>query len=167
MPDRGSSRRDLSTMQPFRELDSMRQRFQDEIARPFLRSIWDRIPEEIKEWGPTMDIYEKGDNYIVKVELPGVKQEDVDVSVTEDSLTIKGEKRSETGIKNEDYFKTEMTYGNFYRSITLPSTIDTQNIDAVYEDGVLRITLPMAKGAKRKKVSVKVKKSSSGSSSSS
>ena len=141
-----------------RDLDDLRRRFEDDIARPIVRSIWERLPEEIKEWAPAVDVFEKGDNLVVKIEIPGIKQEDVDVSVADDTLILKGEKRAEPGIKDQDYHRTELNYGTFYRSIALPASVDAQNVDAVYEDGVLRITMSLARGAKPKKVAVKIKK---------
>ena len=76
---------------PPRELEELRRRFEDEIARPFIRAIWEHIPEEVKGWAPSIDVFEKGDNFVVKVELPGMKQEDIDVSVSDDTVTVKGE----------------------------------------------------------------------------
>lgn len=141
-----------------RELDDIRRRFEDEVARPVIRSIWERLPDEMKEWAPSVDVFERGDSFVVKVEIPGVKQEDVDLSVAEDTLLIKGERKAEIGVKEADYHRSELSYGGFYRSVSLPAPVDSQNIDAVYEDGILRITLPIARGAKPKKVAIKVKK---------
>jgi HSP20 family protein len=123
-----------------------------------MRAVWERIPEEVKGWSPSIDVFEKGDNFEVKVELAGMKQEDVDVSVSNDTLTIKGERMPESSIKDEDYYRSEIACGSFYRSIALPSSVDTKNIEAVYEDGILRVTLQRAAGAKPKKVNVQVKK---------
>ena len=145
-------------LRPPRELEEMRRRFEDDIARPFIRAIWEHIPEEVKGWAPSIDVFEKGDNFVAKVELPGMKQEDVDVSVSDDTVTIKGERKPESGIKDEDYDRSEIAYGSFYRSVVLPSSVDTKNIEAVYEDGVLRVTLQRASGAKPKRVTVQVKK---------
>lgn len=156
--ERQAHRREHTPLRPLRELDEMRRRLEDDIARPFLRSIWDRIPEEVKRWAPSIDIWEKGDDFVVKVELPGMKYEDIDVSVLEETLVIKGEKKPERGIKDEDYHRSEIAYGSFYRSILVPSSIDTKDIEAVYEDGVLRVTLKRASGAKPQKIEVKVKK---------
>jgi HSP20 family protein len=136
----------------------MRRRFEDDIVRPFMHAVWERIPEEVKGWAPSIDIFEKGDNVVVKAELPGMKQEDIDVSISDDTLPIKGERKPESGTKDEDYYRSEIDYGSFYRSVALPSSVDTKNIEAVYEDGVLRVTLQRASGAKPKKVSVMIKK---------
>lgn len=141
-----------------RDLEEMRRRVNEEFVRPVMHAVWERMPEEAKAWSPALDVFEKADSIVIKFDLPGLKQEDVDVSVTEDTLTIKGERKAEPGIKEEDYKRREISYGGFYRSVTLPSSVETQNIDAVYEDGVLRITLQRAAGAKPRKVKIQVKK---------
>jgi HSP20 family protein len=143
---------------PSRELEEMGRRFEDDFIRPIVRAVWDRIPREVKEWTPSIDIFEKNDNFEVKVELPDVKQEDIDLSLSEDTLTIRGERRPESSIKDEDYYHSEIVYGSFYRSIGLPSSIDTKNVEAAYEDGILRITLHRAPEAKPKKVNIRVNK---------
>ena len=150
--------RDPSPFRPLRDLEEMRRRFDEDVVQPVMHAVWQRIPEEAKSWSPAVDIFEKGDNLMIRVELPGIKLEDIDVSVTEDTLTIKGDRNPESGIKEENYFRSEVAYGSFYRSISLPFSVDTKSIDALYEDGILRITLQRAAGTKPKKVSVQVKK---------
>jgi HSP20 family protein len=143
---------------PSRELEEMGRRFEDDFIRPMVRAVWDRIPREVKGWAPSIDVFEKNDNFEVKVELPDVKQEDIDLSLSEDTLTIKGERRPESGVKDEEYYRSEIVYGSFYRSITLPSSVDTRNVQAVYEDGILRITLQRVPEAKPRKVNIRVNK---------
>ena len=153
--------RPLMRSAPFRpspELDDLRRKFEEDIVRPVTRAIYGHIPEEQKGWAPSIDVFERGNDFEVKVELPGMKQEDIDVSVSDDTLTIKGERKQESNIKDEDYYRSEIAYGSFYRSVVLPSNVDTKNMEAVYEGGVLRVTLRRASGARPKKVSVQVKK---------
>ena len=107
---------------------------------------------------PHIDVFEKGDNLIIKAELPGMKEEDIDVSVVGDMLTIRGEKKAESEIKDEDYYRCERTYGSFYRSVSLPSGVDSSKIEANYEDGVLEVTLPKSPEVKPKKIAVSAKK---------
>ena len=147
-----------SPFRPIPELDDMRRKFEEEIVKPVMRSVYGHIPEEMKGWAPAVDVIEKGDNLVVKVELPGMKQEDIDVSVSDDTLTVKGERKPESGVKDEDYARSEITHGSFYRSVALPSGVETRNIEAVYEDGILRVTLQRVSEAKPKKVTVQVKK---------
>lgn len=145
---------------PFRaltEIEQMRRRFDEEFTRPFMRAVWERVPEELKEWAPALDVYDRDDDFVVEMEIAGVKMEDIDVSVSENALTIKGNRKPETGIKNEDYQRAEIMRGGFHRSIMLPASVDSKNSEAVYENGILRITLHRAGEAKPKKVSIRVK----------
>lgn len=109
-------------------------------------------------WMPAIDVFEKDDKFVVKAELPGMKKEDIDVSVVGDMLNIKGEKKTETELKEENYYRSERSYGSFFRSIPLPSTVDADKIEANYEDGVLEVTLPKVAKVKPKKVKVSAKK---------
>jgi HSP20 family protein len=143
---------------PIRELEEMRRKVDEDIVRPIMHAVWERIPEEAKTWSPSIESFEKGDSLVVKAELPGMKQEDIDVSATEDKLTIKGERRREAGVKEAEYHESEVSYGAFYRTLELPFNVDTKNIEAVYEDGILRITLQRVAGSKPKKVTIQVKK---------
>jgi HSP20 family protein len=156
--DRWRSRQGSGPLRPFGELEEIRRRLEEDVVRPVMRAVWERIPEEVKGWSPSIDVFEKGDDFEVMVELAGMKQEDVDVSVSDDSLTIRGEREPGSSIKDEDYYRSEIAYGSFYRSIALPSSVDTKSIEAVYEDGILRVTFKRAAGAKPKKVNVQVRK---------
>jgi len=144
--------------QPLRELEEMERRFEDIFGRTSPLSAWRRLPVREVGWVPAIDIFEKEDKFVVKAELPGMKEEDVDVSVVGDTLTIKGEKKSESEVKEEDYYCCERSYGSFFRSIALPSNVDTKKIEASYEDGVLEVSLPKAPEVKPKKISVSAKK---------
>ncbi|MDO8578993.1 MAG: Hsp20/alpha crystallin family protein [Dehalococcoidales bacterium] len=109
-------------------------------------------------WTPALDIFEKDDRFVVKAELPGMKEDDIDVSVVGDTLTIKGEKKTEEEIDEEDYYHMERTYGSFLRSISLPSNVNADKIEAKYEDGVLEVSLPKIAEVKPKRVKVATKK---------
>jgi HSP20 family protein len=148
----------LGQFRPSRELEEMGRQFEDDFIRPIVRAVWDRIPREVKEWSPSIDIFERNDHFEVKVELPDVKQEDIDLSLSDDTLTIRGARKPESNIKDEDYHYSEIVYGSFYRSVGLPSTVDTKNVEAAYENGILRITLHRAPEAKPKKVDIRVNK---------
>jgi len=142
---------------PFAGLDEMNRRCEEAFGHPFLPSLWwRRVPTEA-EWMPPIEMFEKEDKFIVKAELPGMKKEEIDISVVGDTLTIKGERRAETETKEEDYYCCERSYGSFVRSITLPTAVDTKKVAATYEDGVLEISLPKAAEAKPKKVEITVK----------
>jgi HSP20 family protein len=107
-------------------------------------------------WAPAVDIYEKGTDVVLKAELPGLDPKDVDIRIENNVLTLKGERKIEDEIKQEDYHRVERAYGGFTRSFTLPSTVDTTNVKADYKDGVLRITLPKREEAKPKQIQVDI-----------
>lgn len=149
--------RGLTPWSPFRELEDMERRFDEIFGRSMLPSIWRRLPSEQMAWAPNIDVFEKGDKLVVKAEIPGMKEDDIHVSVEGDMLTIRGEKKTELEVKEEDYYRCERSYGSFFRSVALPSTVDTSKIDADYEDGVLQVILPKKPEVKPKKVAVKKK----------
>jgi len=143
----------ITPWRPFRELEEWERRFDDLFGRP----LW-RLPVEEKGWMPAVDVFEKEDRFVVKAELPGMKEEDIDVSVIGDTLSIKGERKTETEIKEEDYYRCERSYGSFYRSIPIPSNVDADKIEASFEDGVLEVALPKSAKVKPKKIAVSAKK---------
>lgn len=108
-------------------------------------------------WVPAVDVAEEDEAYVVKVELPGVNKDDVKITLESNILTIRGEKKAESEVKEKNYHRTERSYGAFQRSFTLPTTVKNDRIDAVYKDGILSITLPKAEEAKPKQIEVKVK----------
>ena len=146
----------MTPWRPLIELEDMERRFEDIFGRSW-PSLWSRLPEG-KAWLPSIDVFEKDGNFVLKAELPGMKEEDIDVSVDGDMLNIKGEKKTESEVKEEDYYQSERTYGSFFRAIPIPSTIDSSKITAEYEDGVLQVMMPKMAGAKPKKVAVTAKK---------
>ena len=146
---------------PFRELQEVERRFEDIFGRPFLPAAWRRLRMEERGWAPAIEVFDKEDKYVVKAELPGMKEEDIDVSVVGDTLTIKGERKAESEVKEEDYYCCERSYGSFFRSIALPPNVDTKKIEASFEDGVLEVSLPKAPEVKPKKIAVSAKKKAS------
>jgi len=150
--------RGLIPWRAFRELEEMERRFEETFGRPFLPAIWRRLPVEERGWAPAIEMFEKEDRFVVKAELPGMKEEDIDVSVIGDTLTIKGERKAESEVKEEDYYCCERSYGSFFRSIAIPSNVDAKKIEANYENGVLEVSLPKAPEVKPKKILVSVKK---------
>jgi HSP20 family protein len=138
---------------PSRDLEEWERRFDDLFGRP----SW-RLPVEERGWMPAVDVFEKADRFVVKAELPGMKEEDIDVSVVGDTLSIKGEKKTETEVKEEDYYRCERSYGSFYRSIPLPPNVDANKIEASFDDGVLEVALLKSAKVKPKKIAVSAKK---------
>lgn len=143
----------ITPWRPLREIEELERQLEDFFGRP----MW-RLPVEERGWMPAIDVFEKDDKLIVKAELPGMKEEDIDVSVVGDTLMIRGEKKSESEVKEADYYRCERAYGGFYRSIPLPSTVDANKIEADFEDGVLEVSLPKSAEVKPKKIAVSAKK---------
>ena len=156
--ERRQTEKGLTAWQPQRELEEMGRRFEDIFGRPFLPGIWRLFPSEEMVWAPAIEVLEKEDKFLVKAELPGVKEEDVNVSVSGGTLTIEGEKKAESEVNKKGYYYCETSYGSFSRSITIPSTVDASKIEANYDKGVLEIILPKAPEVKPKKITVAAKK---------
>ncbi|MGR8933138.1 MAG: Hsp20/alpha crystallin family protein [Gammaproteobacteria bacterium] len=106
------------------------------------------------EWSPSVDIKEETDRFVILADIPGVKPEDIDVSMEEGVLTIKGEKQTEAKTEKENYKRVERTYGSFYRRFSLPDTADADAISAKSKHGVLEIVIPKREAVKPKKISV-------------
>ncbi len=99
-------------------------------------------PMQTMTWAPTMDVFEQGNNLVVKADLPGVKKEDVDIELDQNGLVIKGQRRSENEVREENYYRLERSAGSFYRRLPLPEGVKPDQIKASFKDGVLEIRLP-------------------------
>lgn len=108
-------------------------------------------------WTPALDVYEDKDQFAVKAELPGMKKEDIEVSLHDGSLTVSGERKSEHETKDAGVYRSERYFGRFQRTVDLPNTVDASKVKADYQDGILTITLPKTEEAKPKRISVSVK----------
>jgi len=104
---------------------------------------------------PAFDVSETDDHIIVKADLPGVDVKDLDISIVGNVLTVRGEKKQEKEEKNESYHRIERSYGSFSRSISLPAEVNPDAVEAVYKDGVLKLTIPKAEKSKPKKIEIK------------
>ena len=151
----------IERWRPWDELREMERHMDEMMRHPLMMRrrplVWWRVPTEELGWTPSVEVYEKGDNFVVRAELPGMKKEELDISVLGDTLTIKGERKTESEVKEEDYYRCELCYGKFSRSVALPTAVEAGKVEANYENGILEITLPKAKEAKPKKIDVKVK----------
>jgi HSP20 family protein len=107
---------------------------------------------------PAVDVYEDEQKVVLKLEVPGIAEKDLDVSVEKNTLTVKGERKFEKEEKEENFHRIERRYGSFYRAFTLPTTVDTETIDAKYEAGVLKIELKKKPEAQPKQIKVNVGK---------
>ena len=129
--------------------------FEDFFRRPFLSSLMPRLSIE-KEFSPAVDIYEEKNDVVVKAELPGMKKEDIDITLNEDTITIAGEKKTEHRTEKKNIYRHESSYGSFCRTMTLPAEVQGEKVKAVFKDGVLEIRLPKTEEAKKKERKVKI-----------
>lgn len=141
----------LARWDPFRDLMSI----QGELNRLFGRTYAGGDDLLSGSWAPALDIYETEDRFVVTIELPGIDPKDVDVSVEDSTLTVSGERRFSEEVKEESFHRVERRYGSFVRSLSLPQTANTDEIQASFDKGVLEIEVPKVEAAKPKKITVK------------
>jgi HSP20 family protein len=147
--------RDLMTTDPFRYFQERFNRLFEEAFGPL--ATFREEPWSLTTWSPACDIYETDNEIVVKAELPEVRKEDVHVTLENNVLTIRGERKLEEKTERENYRRVERSYGEFLRSFTLPTSIDPNKIGAEFKDGMLRVTLPKREEARPKQVEIKVK----------
>jgi HSP20 family protein len=140
----------LSVWSPFRELDRMARRWEPSFSRLF---------GEMEDGGnealtPAIESYVKDGNLIVRADMPGLEPKDVDVTILGNVLTVKGERKNEKEVKTGDYLRREVSYGSFERRMSVPEGAATDKAAASFKNGVVEITLPMAKEAVAKKIPV-------------
>ena len=126
---------------------------------PSLPSLFGKDRFALPSFGlrmPSLDLYEEKDDIVAKADIPGLSKEDIEVTMSGDVLTIKGEKKKEEEVKEKDYYRRERSYGAFARSVELPCEIKGDQIKASFKDGVLEIRCPKTDEAKKKSVTVKI-----------
>ncbi len=137
--------------------------------RMALRSNFDRLFDEFfaaspypgtrgenltGSWNPAVDVFEADATYVIKAELPGIDKKDISLDVSDGVLTLKGERKHENEVKEETYYRREMSYGSFQRSFRLPSDVNAENIKADFKDGVLRVEIPKPEARQPKQITV-------------
>ena len=138
---------------PFRDLRSL----QEEVNRLFSTNLTRSFGDESigrGAWSPSVDIYENKEQIVLEAELPGMKQEDFDLSVENNVITLRGERRFEKTDDSDNYHRVERSYGSFTRSFTLPQSVSAEGAKAEYNNGVLRVTLPKREEAKSRRIEV-------------
>lgn len=134
--------------------------FEDAFRRPISllsRRRWPQVSAALmEEVMPTVDIFDDGDDLVVKAELPGIKKNDIDVSITDHTVKITGEKKREEKVEKKDYYWEERSYGSFTRSFQVPAEVQTDKVKANFRDGVLEIRMPKTPEAKAKEKKVAV-----------
>jgi HSP20 family protein len=144
------NRSDLWNWPAVDQLHSLR----EEINRFFDLSD-DGTSDVFNTWAPALDIFEDKDSLIVTAELPGMKKEDIDISLHDGALTISGERKNEKEYDGAQTSRSERFFGRFQRSVTLPKAVDADQVKATYKDGILTVTLPKAAEAKPRQIEVK------------
>jgi HSP20 family protein len=140
---------------PFRELNAVQERV-NRLFGDVYRAADDDVMRR-GAWMPPVDIYDSGkDELVIKAELPDMSKDAIDITVENHTLTLRGEKKMDSAIKDECCHRIERTYGAFSRSFSLPTTVDTSKVSADYRNGVLTITLPVREEAKPKQIQVQV-----------
>ena len=149
----------IARLEPFRGLSSL----QDQFNRLFNESFRTHSEESaLTSWAPAVDIYETPNELVVKADLPDVNEKDIDVRVENNLLTIRGERKFEKSVSEENFLRVERTYGSFSRSFSLPNTVNPETFGAEYKNGVLTVTLPKREESKPRQVKVTVNAATNG-----
>jgi HSP20 family protein len=145
----------ITRFDPFRELTTLQDRMNRLFGDVYLRD--EDIAQGGSNWVPPVDIFETaGRDLVIKVELPDVNREDVEVTVENNTLTLRGEKKLPADVKEEQFRRVERRYGAFTRSFTLPNTVDAGKVSAEFKNGVLTVKLPFKEEAKPRTINVEV-----------
>lgn len=145
--------RDIARWEPFKELAALR----DEVDRLF-DSFFGRLPsiEIERRWMPAINLEETEEEYIVNAELPGIKKEDIELKLTEDGLTISGERKRSKEEKGKTFHRVEMAYGRFQRTLSFPEEVVPDKAKATYKDGILTIRVPKSLRSKPKEIEIEL-----------
>jgi HSP20 family protein len=141
----------ITRWDPFRDLLNL----QNEMTRLFGRVFGEDVEGSRVAWAPPIDIYETPEAYRVVAELPGFSPEEVDVTVSDGMLTIRGERKFYENLREEDFHRIERRFGPFQRLVTLPAQVDADRVEASFDKGLLTVTIPKAEHAKPRRIAVK------------
>ncbi|MBC8412106.1 MAG: Hsp20/alpha crystallin family protein [Nitrospira sp.] len=153
-----------SSLEPIRHegwlspVSRMEDMFTDFFRRPLSRGMWpsmERLLEEV-EPVPTVDIFEEKDSIVLKSDMPGISKEDIEISLTDDTITLSGEKKHEEKIEKKNYYRMERSSGSFCRTFNLPAEVQTDKAKASFKEGVLEIRIPKSESAKKKEQKLKI-----------
>ena len=139
---------------PWREMTTLQNRFNRMFDDPFFRVGRLDVDASMGMWNPTVDLYEKDDNFVIKAELPGVDKKDITIDLKDRILTLSGERSYDNEVKEENYYRRERSYGKFQRAFTLPADVDSDKIKAEFKDGVLQVEVPKPEEKKPKQVTI-------------
>lgn len=142
---------------PFRDVMTLQERMNHLFDHALSRTrVDDKEGLTASMWSPSVDIFETPDSIVMKAELPGVSRDNIDIQVQDNTLTLKGERKFEHEVKEENYLRVERSYGAFQRTFNLPTGVQQGKIKAVFKDGVLEVTMPKAEEAKPTQVKIDV-----------
>lgn len=147
---------EFATFNPF----SLMRRLSDEMDRAFASSfgLWPgTATAETAVWSPPVEVFERGNDLVIRAELPGLTKDAVKVEMTLDGLVIQGEKKREHEERKEGFYRSERSYGHFYRLIPLPEGVDSEKINAQFKDGILEVTTPIPESMQRKRREIPIK----------
>ncbi len=143
---------DLTRRSPTRTLRSLQREVDSLFDRFFDRTDSDRDVSAV--WAPQTDLVETDTNFQLRLDVPGMSKEDIDVNLQNRTLTVSGERTSERTDEGEEYVRVERAFGTFHRTFTLPDAVDEENIEATYEDGVLSISVPKTEESTRRQIEI-------------
>jgi HSP20 family protein len=126
---------------PIRMFDELREEMEGLWRWPFARPL----PRAAGAWLPSTDVFRDDGHLVVKADLPGMKKADIDIAIEDGDLVLKGERKEETQVEKEDFYRAERAYGSFYRRMALPENVHAENIKAAFDNGVLTVTVPLPK----------------------
>ena len=139
---------------PFSRMEEM---FEEFLSRPFSRMMWPSQKFiEAAEQAPSVDIFEEGNSIVVKSDLPGMSKEDIEVNLTDDTITLSGEKKEEEKVEKKNFYYHERAYGSFSRTFTLPAEVQSDKAKASFKNGVLEVRIPKSEEARRKEKKIKI-----------
>src|SRR5580693_281225 len=142
----------ISRWYPIREVASL----QDRVNSLFQDFAGDNQAVTAAAFAPAVDVYENGEKVVLKLDIPGIKEEDLDIRVENQTLTVRGERKFESEEKEENFHRIERRYGSFYRSFSLPISVDTENVQASYNAGVLKLELKKKASAQPRQIKIGV-----------
>jgi len=140
----------ISRWYPIREVASL----QDRVNTLFQDFAGDNGTVTAAAFAPAVDVFENGEKVVLKLDIPGIKEEDLDIRVENQTLSVRGERKFENEEKEENFHRIERRYGSFFRSFSLPTTVDTDNVAATYEAGVLKLELKKKTSAQPKQIKI-------------
>ena len=140
----------LQRWEPFRDMRRM-----DEMMNRLRRGNFRNGYGEVGRWAVPLDVVEEDDKIVVRATLPGIKPEDIEVTLENEVLTIKAETKTETEERNENFLVRERRAGKFHRTLRLPDTVDSEKVETKYENGIVEITFPKAEAKKARRLSIK------------